>query len=149
MQLLPLALTAATLLTHALANPLAAAAPAYKWSVTKWSFTRGQAAYDYSFTISGAAHGAIPAFKASCTGTQTGGFRDCTILSDNPVPPTVSANVNIVQDPENPNDNIPRVFVRVEFVDDEDCRYNDAGNHYVSLAPKRFKIDAKKSTAIC
>lgn len=62
----------------ALAVPTAeaAAAAGYTWSVSKWFFCAQEddtETYDYSFIIEGKRNGAIPKFKATCSGIQVGG----------------------------------------------------------------------------
>ena len=149
MHLIAIAITAATSISPSLAIPGAAAAKAYTWSVTKWSFCHGQSVYDYSFTVKGAQNGGIPAFKATCSGTQQGGYKACT--SANGV--SVSANVNIVTDPNDPNDNIPRVFVQMNYVYEEGCRYTSTGHYDATLncgstTGRKFLI-MPKDVAIC
>ena len=121
MQYLAIAVALSALLVPSLAAPAQTASEAtddYQWSVTKWQFGRGQSAYDYSFNVAGAKNGKVPGFTASCSGTQVGGYTVCTLnSSDGKFTPTISANVNIVQDPNNPNDNIPRVFVQETYTD--------------------------------
>lgn len=134
--------------------PAATAPTPYTWSVTKWSFCRGATAYDYSITVTGATNGGTPAFTAKCSGTQKGSYKPCSVLSVNGAPvPNVDANVNIVVDPKNPNDSIPRVFVRTTYTDTQGCSYTstgfyDAAGNCGSSTGSRFKI-APKDTAVC
>ena len=129
----------------------AATNTSYQWSITKWSFCRGQSAYDYSFTVKGGVNGDTPAFKATCSGTQQGGYKACDVTSGDAV--YVSANVNIVVDPNNPNDSIPRVFVKTNYVDAESCRYTSIGHHDATgncgaTTGRKFSIEPK-DTAVC
>ena len=120
MQYLTLAVALSGLLAPALAAPAPASSATddYSWSVTKWQFGRGSDAYDYSFTVSASRDGKNPGFTADCTGTQKGGFKECSVLPEGAHSiPTISANVNIVTDPNNPDDTIPRVFVREVYTD--------------------------------
>lgn len=77
MRFTTLVVAASGLMGSALAIPTAdaaAAAAAYNWSVSKWAFCADEDdVYNYSFNIEGKKNGAIPKFKATCTGTQTGG----------------------------------------------------------------------------
>ena len=118
-------LTVAVALTGFLVPAFAAPSPAssatedYHWSVSKWQFSRGSDAYDYSLTVTGDQDGKTPGFTATCSGEAGEGFEECSILpvGGHSAIPTILAKVKIVADPSDPNDNIPRVFVRETYTD--------------------------------
>ena len=134
MQYTTIAVALFGLLGSSMAAPTADAADDYSWSVTKWSFSRGQTAYDYSFSVSGPQDGKTPGFTATCSGTQKGGYKECSILPVGTASavPTVYANVNIVTDPNDPNDTIPRVFVKETWTRNG-CSYTQVGHHDATL----------------
>jgi hypothetical protein len=122
---------AGLLLPAAMAAPVVDGTAQYEWTVTKFQFSRGQEEYDYSFSVSGPQDGTVPGFTASCSGPAQNGFQPCSILpvGGHSSVPTVLANVKIVQDPSNPDDNIPRVVVRETWSDKKGCSYQQTG-HY-------------------
>ena len=127
----------------------------YQWSVTKWMYSRGQSAYDYSFTVQGPKSGNTPGFIALCDGVNVGGYAPCTIQAhQGTYLPNVSANVNNVVDPTDPNDTIPKVLVKLSYTDDNDCTYTQIGNHDASLnsgsgPASKFVIVPSKARAVC
>jgi hypothetical protein len=153
MQFFTTALAAAAIFGSSLAVPLVEAED-YQWSVTQWSFLRGQNAYDYSLKVKGAKNGETPKFTAFCEGTQKGGYKECVVSSINGAKvPQVYANVNIVTDPNDPNDNIPRVFVKTTFTNEEGCIFTSIGHHDATISTgtgkgSKFPI-FPKDTAIC
>lgn len=154
MQLLTLALATSSLLGSALAVPLEARG-GYHWSVTQWSFSRGEDSYDYSFMVSGPASKQAPGFVATCSGeTQQGGYKQCSILPPGPQKniPNIYAKVKVVTDPNDPNDSIPRVFVK-ETWNRKGCEYtqigqSDATENSGSTSGSKFSIYPKIS-AVC
>ena len=113
-------------LAFAFSSLLTSALGAGTWQVRKWQFSRGQAAYEYSFSISGREQGGrlvkIPGFTATCSGQAGQQLAACTVSSSTATAPEelygVSARVKIVVDPENENDSIPRVFVNEKWTTD-------------------------------
>lgn len=154
MQLLTLALAASGLIGSSLAQPLEARSD-YQWSVTQWSFSRGEDAYDYNFKVSGPQAGKTPGFVATCSGeTQQGGYKQCSILptGGHSAIPSVYAKVQIVTDPNDPNDSIPRVFVKETWTK-QGCEYTQIGHHDAtensgSTSGRKFPIFPKAS-AVC
>ena len=128
-----IALTAALvgqLLTSAIAAPVADSTSQYEWTVTKFQFSRGQEEYDYSFSVSGPQDGTVPGFSATCSGAAQRGFQASSVvqIGTSSSVPTFLAKVKIVQDPSDPNDNIPRVVVRETWEDSEGCEYQLTGH---------------------
>lgn len=124
MHCLTFGIAAIGLICHSVAAPTPGAdldtrAYPYSWSFNTWRFSRGNYDYDYSFNIVGPANGNNPGLRARCSGTEKGLFKPCEVKAYGKYEPTISANVNIVTDPSNPNDNVPNVIVRVQFTDDE------------------------------
>ena len=128
MQLLTYALAAASLIAPILATPLPvpgefgyveARAAAYAWNATQVDIGHAQTAYTYDFHVSGPQGGPspnTPSFKAVCSGTNKGGHKACEVNSFNgKFKPKVSAEMRIVKDPKDANDNVPKLFVRMQY----------------------------------
>jgi len=121
---------AGLVLPATMAAPVVDSTTQYEWTVTKWQFSRGESEYDYSFSVSGPQDGSVPGFSATCSGAAQSGFQACSILPVGTASsvPTVLAKVKIVQDPSDPNDNIPRVVVRETWEDNNGCDYTQTGH---------------------
>ena len=150
---------ASLLLPATMAAPVVDSTAQYEWNVTKWQFSRGQSEYDYSFSVTGPQDGTVPGFSATCSGAAQSGFQACSILPVGTASsvPTVLAKVKIVQDPNNPNDNIPRVVVRETWQDKNGCDYIQTGgtdkrgfNQPVgSKKGSKFVIIPEHAKAVC
>ncbi|KAK5173146.1 uncharacterized protein LTR77_003268 [Saxophila tyrrhenica] len=134
MQLLTFTTAAGLLLTSALAAPLEAAASSLSWSVTDYSFTRDDNRhYHYSFNVQG--DGKVdetPPFTATCSGTQQPGYQECETYIWQPTMPgtfKISANVNVVANPNDPSKKVPRVFIKTHWVNEGQCSYTDIGRY--------------------
>ena len=121
------ALAFAGLLTSTLAAPTPAGnleARAYSWQVTKWQFSLGNQAWDYSFTVTGAKRDLDPKFTAKCYGSAGEAYANCDVLESNGKP-RVQAKVRFVEDEDG---RFPRVFVREKTVADL-CSSTSIGQH--------------------
>ena len=129
MQIFTLTLALAGLITSSIAAPtpeadsvLEARAGGYTWSVSKWRFERGDNDYDYSFKVSGSNYQDNIGFAALCSGTNSGGAVDCTVLHHKgPYVPSVSSDTKIVG-------GSPKVTVTESWTDDEGCVYTNKGS---------------------
>ncbi len=160
MQYFTIAAALSALMAMTSAAPVISGETEYQWSVSKWQYSRGEDSYDYSFSVTGPQDGKTPGFTATCSGAAMSGFNECTILPEatgHAAIPTILAKVKNVVDPENPNDTVPRVFVRETYTNRNDCVFTQTGNYIKrgfnqptgSGKGAKFAIVPASATAVC
>lgn len=90
------------------------------WTISKFSFCRGDNTYNYSFNIKGTANGKTPAFSGTCAGTNGKVYLLCDFT------PPAGANLNVFAETVIKNGN-PEVSLMTWHVQDG-CRYTGKGS---------------------
>ena len=116
-----LAVAVAALSGPTIANPIEGRAASPDWSITKFSFCRGDSSYKYSFNVQGGADAHTPAFFGTCIGTNGHVYLQCTSN------PTGDQNFNLFAKTKIIN-GVPRVKIETWYIANG-CRYTRDGSY--------------------
>jgi hypothetical protein len=153
MRLSALAIAVVAVSGPTIANHVEGRAARHTWSITKFSFCRGEISYKYSFDVKGDANGNTPAFFGTCIGTNGKVYLQCTSNPSGRQDFNLFAKTEITTATKDATDGVPKVTIETEYIGNG-CKYTRTGSKTVSDATcaseqgSKFKI-APKDSAVC